>query len=86
MREHSDSEFYTTEDVLAAAKVLLWQKQRSSVPKIKQLLRSSMIQHGENDRITVFALCFVSERRHSSSASISLHPFSNTSSNELKRT
>ena len=60
MREHSESEFYNPEDVIAAAKVLMWQRQRSSVSKIKQLLRASMMQHGENDRITVFALCFVS--------------------------
>ena len=63
MREHSESEFYNPEDVIAAAKVLLWQRQRSSVSKIKQLLRASMMQHGENDRITVFALCFVSVLR-----------------------
>jgi hypothetical protein len=60
MQEHSESQFYSTQDVLAAAKVLLWQRQRASVPKIKQLLRASMIQHGQNDWTSVFSICFVS--------------------------
>jgi hypothetical protein len=47
MREHAESEFYSPEDVIAAVKVLLWKKDRSTVPKIKQLLRASMLQHGE---------------------------------------
>jgi len=60
MREHAESEFYTPEDVLAAVKVMLWKKERSSVPKIKQLLRASMLQHGENDWTAIFSICFVS--------------------------
>jgi hypothetical protein len=47
MREHAESEFFSAEDVLAAVKVMLWKKDRSTVPKIKQLLRASMLQHGE---------------------------------------
>ncbi len=47
MREHAESEFYSAEDVLAAVKVLLWKRDRSTVPKIKQLLRASMLQHGQ---------------------------------------
>ncbi len=64
MQEHSESQFYSTQDVLAAAKVLLWQRQRASVPKIKQLLRASMIQHGQNDWTSVFSICFVSSLCH----------------------
>jgi hypothetical protein len=60
MREHAESEFYTPEDVLAAVKVMLWKKERASVPKIKQLLRASMLQHGENDWTAIFSICFVS--------------------------
>ncbi len=48
MREHAESEFFSPEDVLAAVKVLLWKKDRSTVPKIKQLLRASMLQHGNS--------------------------------------
>ena len=47
MREHAESEFYSPEDVIAAVKVLMWKRDRSTVPKIKQLLRASMVQHGE---------------------------------------
>jgi hypothetical protein len=47
MREHAESEFFSAEDVLAAVKVLLWKRDRSTVPKIKQLLRASMLQHGQ---------------------------------------
>jgi hypothetical protein len=64
MQEHSESQFYSVQDVLAAAKVLLWQRQRSSVPKIKQLLRASMLQHGENDWTSIFAICFVRLRHY----------------------
>ena len=60
MREHAESEFYSPEDALAAVKVMLWKKERASVPKIKQLLRASMLQHGENDWTAIFSICFVS--------------------------
>lgn len=53
MREHAESEFYSPEDVIAAVKVLLWKRDRSAVPKIKQLLRASMLQHGE----TICRIC-----------------------------
>ena len=59
MREHAESEFYSPEDALAAVKVMLWKKERASVPKIKQLLRASMLQHGENDWTAIFSICFV---------------------------
>lgn len=60
MREHAESEFFSPDDVIAAVKVLLWKKDRSTVPKIKQLLRASMIQHGECDWTAIFSICFVS--------------------------
>jgi hypothetical protein len=80
MREHAESEFFSAEDVIAAVKVLLWQRDRSTVPKIKQLLRASMIQHGEltfvllgaithripgeSDWTAIFSICFVCSTRY----------------------
>lgn len=80
MREHAESEFFSAEDVIAAVKVLLWQRDRSTVPKIKQLLRASMIQHGEltlvllgaishrisgeSDWTAIFSVCFVCSTRY----------------------
>ena len=58
MREHAESEFFTAEDVIAAVKVMLWQRDRSTVPKIKQLLRASMLQHGEQ-RACAFQCIFL---------------------------
>ena len=58
MREHAESEFYSPEDVIAAVKVLMWKRDRSTVPKIKQLLRASMVQHGEPvSLVLAFAQC-----------------------------
>lgn len=59
MGEWATPDFLSPIDVVAAAKVLMWRRQRKSVMQVQQLLYNSMRQHGRSDAVALFSMCLV---------------------------
>lgn len=58
MRDESERDFWTPIDAVNAAKALLWRRKIDDVPKILLILKSAMRQHGKNDLVALWTVCF----------------------------